>query len=166
MLIIECGQIYSAVMPHGPLPNRTHVHRIKPTVPTMDLPVEGRRGRCPTPPVWCHLGPAGLAWWKWAWFTPQAAAWSTGDLVAVAHRAVVEDVLADLVRIEDADGEAVVAAGRAKLSAIREASSLDDKLGLSPKAMAQLRWKIVETAVPVAAQVADLDDRRKRLATG
>ena len=107
-----------------------------------------------------------MAWWKWAWFTPQAAAWSTGDLVAVAHRAVVEDVLADLVRIEDADGEAVVAAGRAKLSAIREASSLDDKLGLSPKAMAQLRWKIVETAVPVAAQVADLDDRRKRLATG
>ena len=150
-------------MPRGPLPNRTHVHRIKPTVPTMDLPVEGRRGRCPTPPAWVTLGPAGNAWWKWAWFTPQAAAWSTGDLVAVAHRAAVEDVLADLARIGTEDGDAAVSASRVRLSAIKEASALDDKLGLSPKALASLRWKIVETAAPPVTQVADLDDRRKRL---
>lgn len=104
-----------------------------------------------------------MAWWKWAWFTPHAAGWSTGDLVAVAHRAAVEDVIAELNRVVAEDDDGAVTAARAKLAAIKEASVLDDKLGLTPKAMAQLRWKIVETAAPIAPQVAELDDRRQRL---
>lgn len=71
--------------------------------------------------------------------------------------------MADINSVEPETAEARVTAARAKLVAIRDASTLDDKLGLTPKAMAALRWKLVETAAPAAPQVAELDDRRQRL---
>ncbi|MGD9754564.1 MAG: hypothetical protein AB7W59_26535 [Acidimicrobiia bacterium] len=98
---------------------------------------------------------AARAWWAWAWSTPQAAAWSVGDVVALARRARLEDVLAG---------------DPSNMAVSREARELDDRFGLTPKGMAALRWKIVaDTVVDEGAApegVASLDDRRRRLTAG
>jgi hypothetical protein len=147
----------------GPLPkpDDQRARRNAPTIPTTNLPASGREGDVPEPPEWIALGAAGLAWWTWAWKTPQAAAWSDGDLCIIARRASLEDDLAvqgtvdtiDLVLADIADAEttAQVRAIIGKLAAIatgrtgicREMRELDNLLGLSPKGMAALHWKIV-----------------------
>jgi hypothetical protein len=122
-------------MPTGPLPkedaarNKTH----EPTIPTTRLPPRGRRGKPPPCPRAYKLKPTGRAWWNWAWKTPQAAAWSTGDLYAIARRAMLEDEL------HKPTNESLTAAG-----VLREIRELDDRLGLTPKAMAALRWRILD----------------------
>lgn len=74
------------------------------------------------------LGPAGRAWWRWAWSTPSASQWDVAtDVVAVARRAMLEDRLADR---------------EAPASLFSSALQLDDRLGLSPKARATLRWRV------------------------
>lgn len=118
-------------MPRGPLPNPRRVRRNTPTIPTTNLPVSGYQGPIPPLPEWIPLGNAGTCWWMWAWTTPQAAAWSAGHAVAIARRAVLEDVLVGAEEPKD------------KLAVAREARELDDRLGLTPKGMAQLRWEIV-----------------------
>ena len=147
----------------GPLPkpDDQRARRNAPTIPTTNLPVSGRSGPVPEPPSWVALGEAGLAWWQWAWRTPQAAAWSVGDEVVVSRRASLEDDLAvqervdtiDLVLADIADAEtaAEVRAIIGKLAALatgrtticREIRELDNLLGLTPKGMAALRWRIV-----------------------
>jgi hypothetical protein len=147
----------------GPLPSQTRRRRNVPTIPTTSLPASGRAGKAPSPPRWVKLGPAGLAWWRWAWKTPQAAAWANGTEVVVARRASLEDDLAavdvglnldvaDLVDVEPNEATATVeAAFRAlarlaggKIAVAREARELDRVLGMTPKAMAELRWQIVD----------------------
>jgi hypothetical protein len=89
------------------------------------LPAAGRRGRAPVCPY--ELGVAGSAWWVWAWTTPQATRWDKGALYTVARRARLED---------DVDS--------GKLAVEKEMRELDGKLGLTPKAMADLGWTIGE----------------------
>lgn len=149
----------------GPLEDPNARRRNAPTIPTTNLPAGGRKGRPPTSPY--PLGKAGSAWWKWAWTTPQASAWSKGDLYVVARRAQLEDDLDHLaspragldlrdlraVLHEDGAGEVVdlvelvigklQALAANKLPLVKECRELDDRLGLTPKAMAALRWKII-----------------------
>jgi len=150
----------------GPLPAKIRRRTNKPSIPTTSLPSRGRKGRPPRSPY--ELGELAQVWWRWAWRTPQACAWSTGDLYVVARRALLEDLL-----VEDAGG-----------APAREARQLDDRLGLTPKGLAQLRWVIVdetlaeqaaaeaeaEAAKAKAAGVAQLDEardtRRDRLGAG
>lgn len=170
-------------MPRGPLPDPNRRRRNAPTIPTTELPASGRRGRIPTPPV--ELGEAGRAWWRWAWRLPQACGWSTGDLVMIARRATLEDDLAALATVDGLDFLDVLGAkasevretirhlaslAAGKLAVCREARELDDRLGLTPKGLAALRWRIVddtpaEPAEPAATGggVTRLDDRRARL---
>ncbi|MGE0138645.1 MAG: hypothetical protein AB7R77_12560 [Ilumatobacteraceae bacterium] len=154
----------------GPLPQEHRRRRNAPTIPTTSLPVDGRKGRPPNPPSWVELGAHGKAFWVWAWGTPQAAAWNKGHHVAIAHRASLEDDLAALV--DYADGvnlEDLLALDTEKTDVLREISSrvdwlvkrlkavaggrstiisriqtYDAQLGLDPKGMAALRWKIVD----------------------
>ena len=173
-------------MPPLPEPNRRR--RNAPTIPTTKLPATGRAGPAPRLPKTADLGLAGKAWWKWAWSTPQAAAWDAGAVQVVLRRARLEDALAAVEAVElgeppTEEGEVAVwllavqalvqtlkglAAGA--LAVQREMRELDDRLGLSPKAMAQLRWTIVDDAttdVEAAGDdqlVARLADRRRRLA--
>lgn len=159
----------------GPLPKPDARRRNAPAIPTTRLPATGRKGRAPAVPKAYRLGPAGRAWWKWAWGLPQAAAWDAGALYALARRAQLEDDLAapaadnddgligELLAGADPDAiERVIAAlktlktlAAGRLSVLKEMRELDSKFGLTPKALAELRWSIVadqdEPAAPRAA---------------
>jgi hypothetical protein len=157
----------------GPLPdpNARRRNKRKPNTP---LPIDGPIDKPPKCPY--KLGKSGKAWWKWAWKLPQAAAWDDGSIYFVARRASLEDDLeiqdsvfessdfADLLgRDEDEltrELEFVVgrlasmAGGRNPI--LKEMRELDNKLGLNPKAMADLRWVIAapdeEEQKPAAAK--------------
>lgn len=168
----------------GPLPNTESRRRNAPTIPTTSLPAGGRKGRAPSVPSWVTLGKSGRAWWAWAWKTPQAAAWATGVEVVVARRASLEDDLdtlehvpldlAELLEVERGDARVKriedsirtlhrLAGGR--LNVAREMRELDDRLGLTPKAMAALRWSIT-AETPVAPPLEVVPDRWRSAATG
>jgi len=148
---------------NGPLPTGNARRRNAPTIPTTSLPAGGRKGRIPVAPVSYNLGPAGKAWWKWAWRLPQAAAWDDGALYAIARRAELEDQLAaintppelDLTDLDDASLlelkdridwvlRALKDAAGGSATVMREMRELDNRLGLNPKALAELRWTIVD----------------------
>lgn len=144
----------------GPLPTPNPRRRNAPTIPTTSLPASGRSGKAPRVPSWVTLGKAGRAWWRWAWKTPSAAAWGAGMENIVARRAALEDDLAALAEVEGLDlievanGENVMDARRVvstvaqlatgRLQIMRHMVDLEDRLGLSPKAMAAMRWTIVD----------------------
>lgn len=134
-------------MPSGPLPKppAERVRRNQPTIPTTKLPAAGFAGPAPKCPV--KLSRAGKAWWRWAWRTPQAAAWSDGDLYVIARRAQLED-----------DLDAARAEGVPIGSLSKAATELEDRLGLTPKAMAALRWSIVAEET---AEKASTTERRR-----
>ena len=176
--------------PRGPLPTRNPRRRNAPTIPTTSLPVSGRKGAAPAVPEWIALRRAGLAFWKWAWATPQACAWgdSVGQESIIARRAQLEDMAAALNDVRgldfddmnlegtDAGNRREVAAAVAQvcslatnhLQLMKEMRELDDRLGLTPKGMESLRWKVVadetpaETA-PATPGVTRIDSRRDRL---
>jgi hypothetical protein len=146
----------------GPLPKPDKRRRNAPTVPTTRLPAAGRAEGAPKCPY--RLGGAGRAWWRWAWRLPQAAAWDDGGLYGLARRAQLEDEMASLEAVDGAglaevlglvDGEEAAeqlrwllgelkrrAAGSTAL--MREMRELDNRFGLNAKAMADLRWTIVD----------------------
>jgi hypothetical protein len=148
----------------GPLPDPNRQRRNKPAIPTTSLPSRGRRGPVPKPPAGYDFGRRGAAWWKWAWKTPQAAAWSAGDLYVVARRAMLEDEMDVLARVDSSmdlaellevepkeqldDLKRIVCTLKAlaggSISVKKEARELDDRLGLTPKGFAALRFKIVD----------------------
>lgn len=148
----------------GPLPDPNAIRRNAPTIPTTRLPAGGRRGRVPSVPRWRHLGPAGKAWWRWAWRTPEACAWDDGAIMKVADRAALEDDLASIMRLDEVDDflssvaavadirevKSVVASLAAlatnKLAIVRQMNEIDDRLGLSPKGRDALRLKVVPDA--------------------
>lgn len=171
----------------GPLPQKTRRRTNEPTIPTTNLPLSGRQGSAPPVPSWVDLGKSGSAWWKWAWSTPQAAAWgaNVGQESMIARRASLEDDLSSITEIHGLDldhlGEdatarhirAVVAnvatLVTGKLQILREMRELDDRLGLTPKGMAALRWVVVNDTPAETPKQEDLPDgvasmdRRSRL---
>jgi hypothetical protein len=123
----------------GPLPAEQRARRNAPTIPTTKLPAGGRRGPVPKPPRHAApLGEHGTAWWRWAWRTPTAAAWCTSDLSVIHRRARLEDLL------HESDGLLLD-------KMLREMRELDDRLGLTPKSRAQLRWQVVDDSDHPAA---------------
>ena len=85
------------------------------------VPVAGRLGRPPNPPI--ELGEDGRRWWKWAWSTPQACKWHKGFHESLARRASLEDEYAKATSSPD-----LSAAPRLLAFMIR----LDDAFGLTP----------------------------------
>lgn len=158
----------------GPLPDPNHRRRNQPTVPTTDLPAGGRKGAAPKIPAGYELGEQGSAWWSWAWHTPQAAAWSKGDLYLIARRARLEDDVAALAFLgfdppptddEELGGyleavkyvvERLKSLAGGELAVMKEMREIDTRLGLTPKGLADLRWKIVADEEKPAAGEAPL----------
>lgn len=120
----------------GPLPQAQKHRTNAPTYANVVLPHGGRKGRVPKPPTWVTLGKAGDAWWKWAWRTPQATQWDASTEPLVARRAALEDQWNRPFYDKDGNETAPPA------SLMKSILDLDDRLGLSPKALAQLRWVI------------------------
>lgn len=163
----------------GPLPKPNARRRNAPTIPTTDLPAGGRKGPVPAVPDGYDLGERGSAWWEWAWRTPQAAAWSAGDLYVIARRAALEDAMGalreadlgvDLADLLDAETYAdvkrlfgwVAALASGELQISKEARELDDRLGLTPKGLAALRWKIVAEVDATPARTSGVPRERLR----
>lgn len=157
----------------GPIPKQQRRRRNQATIPTNELPAEGRKGKEPAVPAAYELGKAGKAWWKWAWKLPQATAWDAGTHYALARRAQLEDDLAEIDRApgltnllaEQLSGALAadnpldlkyilsavertmqklksLASGRTAV--MKEMRELDNRFGLNPKSMADLRWSIEE----------------------
>ena len=176
----------------GPLPDPNRRRRNAPTIPATSLSAAGRTDPAPEVPSWCELGQAGLAWWRWAWATPQALAWGTevGMEAWVARRASLEDDLAALHAVEGLDFielgsdqperefrmvvQRVAAMATGRLAILKEMREMYDRLGLTPKGMAQLRWTIVAAPTEDQAKasqkkaggnVTSMESRRKRVAS-
>jgi hypothetical protein len=182
----------------GPLPDPNARRGNTRTIPTTTLNASGPSGPRPDIPKWVTLNTAGMKWWKWAWRTPQACAWgaNVGMESLIARRASLEDDLAALERantdvVDMAElldqleqGESIrwlfqrlVSMTSGRLSIQKEMREIDDRLGLTPKGLAALRWVIVEDAGAIdeadaAAEEAAAEDadelaaRRARLASG
>lgn len=160
-------------MPRGPAPSKKKRRSNAPTIPTTELDVRGRKGRPPKVPDAYNLQKAGREWWKWAWSTPQALAWDAGALYAIARRAQLEDEVAALEESEDLlervhnsmmrilESEdpmdvperltylglllaKLKSLAGGKVTYLKEMRELDKVLGLTPKAMVDLRWEIID----------------------
>lgn len=160
----------------GPLPQPAEKRRRtnKPAIPTRSLPSAGFGGPYPRLPKGVQLGEAGMIWWRWAWRTPQAAAWDAGTHRALARRASLEDDDAALRRVDGLDlagvldlvheGEAAdairdltwlvqtlarLAGGR--LAIAQKMLDLDRQFGLTTRSFHDLRFEIVAEDAPKAA---------------
>jgi len=182
-------------MARGPQPDPNSRRRNKPTIQPQEL--KPRKGKAPAVPSAYKLKAAGKAWWNWAWKLPQASKWDVGTRYFVARRASLED---DLLALDDAEGFNLedlllgfdadmkgqielgqhveflirrlkgLASGR--VSVMKEMRELDNRLGLNPKALADLRWTIAgpekenskgDKTAKAKGEVAKLDDYRDRL---
>lgn len=101
------------------------------------LPAEGRTGPAPSWPLSVPEDDEGdghtaeLQVWSELWSTPQAVAWERLGWIRVVAR---------YARL-------VIAAERLDKDALSEARQLEDRLGLTPKAMRLLLWEIVANEV-------------------
>lgn len=133
-----------------------------PTVPKFDpvrrhpragplkLPAGGRKG--PTPP-WPIPGGASVAvlkLWDDLWHTPQAVAWERYEWTRVIARYAI----------------IAVAAEQMDRYAMGEARQLEDKLGLTPKAMRLLLWEVVEDELADARTATTTGARNRIKAVG
>ncbi len=136
----------------GPLPKpaETRQRRNAPTYPETALPAEGRQGPPPPLPSFKDWHPRTLEAWAAWWATPQAVLWDqTGKTL---HRwALLYDVL--------------VVDPSAPPSVQAQLIQLEDRHGMSPQAMAKLRWAVKpsEPEVPAVVPQAKTDRRRRVL---
>jgi hypothetical protein len=75
------------------------------------------------------LAQPGRQWWDWAWSLPIASQWRNADLAVITRRAELQD-------------QWVATRSERLLSEMRQ---IEDRLGMSPRARAQLRWIESET---------------------
>lgn len=98
------------------------------------LPLEGRQGPPPVLPAWRPWTEETRVWWAELWSTPQAAMWDqTGrsmHALALLHHELMLDQYAETKRAH---------------SITAEMRAHEDRHGLTPKAMLQLRWKVSST---------------------
>lgn len=131
----------------GPAPKPDHLKRRRSKTPGYrQLPHEGRKGKTPDYPIMQNPDVAmdqmeGHVW-EQLWKLPQAVEWERLDYFRIVARYVRTLVAAELPGADS------------KL--LSEARQLEDRLGLTPRAMQTLRW---ETDEPKEEDDAALEDR-------
>lgn len=126
-------------MPGGPAPRKAPSARRRPNAATAfkRLPHEGRSGPPPPWPLPLAQDPDQAAiedaQWKKLWSLPQAFEW---------ERMRCEDLVALYCRVF-----ARAMDPRADQKLLSELRQLDSKIGLSPRAMQELRWETDEAPV-------------------
>jgi hypothetical protein len=111
----------------------------------LQLPAEGRKG---APPPWPLDGKPSAQiqrMWRQLWATPQAVAWQRLGWTRVVARYARVALAAEVL---DKD-------------ALAEARHLEDRLGLTPKAMRTLLWEIVADEVKEHREASDVRRRIK-----
>jgi hypothetical protein len=117
----------------GVVPPKVQPARRNARVGPVKLPAEGRSG---PPPAWPLVGDpidAEASAWVELWATPQAVAWERLGWTRTVGR-----YCRVMVAAEELDASAKV---------LLEARQLEDRLGLTPKAMRMLLWEIVSDEV-------------------
>ncbi len=116
------------------------------------LPVEGRKGRAPALPALRVWDDEDRAYWRALWRKPQAVVWEREG-----HVEFVARLLALRHDFVHGDGAAAALSG--------EMRQLEDRLGLNPKALMGLRWRIVADEVAAARRPKAGGSARDRLRT-
>lgn len=113
------------------------------------LPAGGRQGDTPVWPL-DLVSPAEMQLWHELWATPHAVAWERFGWTRVVAR---------YCRV------AIAAEGLDK-DALSEARQLEDRLGLTPKAMRMLMWQIATDEVAEKRQATAASPRGRIKAVG
>lgn len=112
------------------------------------LPIEGRQGPPPALPEWRPWTEATRVWWAELWSTPQAAMWDPSGrslhALALLHHELMLDQFAEVKRAH---------------SITAEMRAHEDRHGLTPKAMLQLRWKVSATPTDGSGKVLSIVPR-------
>lgn len=98
----------------------------------VQLPAEGRKGRPPAWPIPGRMRAGEVEAWRALWHTPQAVAWER-----LGWTRVVARYCRGMVEAEKTMHTSLLA----------EIRQLEDKLGLTPKAMRLLLWTVVGDTV-------------------
>lgn len=116
-----------------PMPPKPNPQRRNARSGPVRLPAEGRQGDTPAWPLPGRVSAAEREAWSELWSTPQAVAWERlGWTRTVARYCRV------MVAAEKPGAGANV---------LGEARQLEDRLGLTPKAMRLMLWEIVEDEI-------------------
>ncbi len=131
-----------------PKPDAQKVTRHAPRVEWVDLPAK-RKGRAPALPGWREWDARTLVWWADLWGRPQAVMWEPSGCTLWTYACLMDDLIG----------------GRDAGKVSAELRQHEDRHGLSPKAMVQLRWRLAseEIAVPARPSKGSSAERRKRL---
>lgn len=130
----------------GPAPKFDPVRRNARGGP-LQLPTEGRKGKTPAWPLPGEPADEEREAWAELWRTPQAVAWERLGWTRTVGR---------YCRV-------MVAAERDDASAqlLAQATALEDRLGLTPKAMRLLLWEVVADEVAEQRQATNVRKRIK-----
>jgi hypothetical protein len=113
------------------------------------LPAKGRQGDVPDWPL-DSLSPSEAGLWRELWATPQAHAWEQLGWTRIVARYV----------------RCVIIAEGMDKDAMSEARQLEDRLGLTPKAMRMLMWQIAPDEVAEKRQETSAGARGRIKAVG
>lgn len=119
------------------------------SVGPVQLPAEGRKGRTPAWPLPGRMRAGELQLWRSLWRTPQAVQWERLGWTRVVAR------YCRTVRAAEENPT--------QQSVMSEARQLEDRLGLTPKAMRLMLWTIVGDAV---AERREARERQQRKGAG
>ena len=101
------------------------------------LPAEGRAGDPPALPKWRPWTDVTIEWWADLWSTPQATMWDPSGRSLHALALLHHELMLDQHREQSR---------AASISA--EMRQHEDRHGLTPKAMLQMRWRVGAPAEP------------------
>lgn len=121
------------------------------------LPLEGRPGPAPALPSWREWTDATLDWWAELWARPQAVMWDQSGRSLHALALLHHEMMMDPFRKES------------RLPSITaEMRQHEDRHGLTPKAMLQLRWRVSSTPTDGSGKVLSIVPRdvAERVAAG
>lgn len=133
----------------GRLPSENPVRRNARIGPMM-LPAGGRQGLAPNWPLGTAADLAEARLWQELWATPQAVAWEHHGWTRIVARYVRLALLAEEMNKD----------------ALAEARQLEDRLGLTPKAMRMLMWQIAPDEVAEKRQETSAGARGRIKAVG
>lgn len=148
-----------------------------PTIPQTSLPDQGYQGEIPDPIR--PLDGYAKVYWDWAWSTPQAAMWDKGTAGAVT---TLSEIHRDIEALESMSGIAskmsfydllectdpsmgpvakqlgdlfggLLKMVTNKKGLVAEARSYESVLGLNPKAMSDMRWKVLKEELEIRKEI-------------